>query len=178
MKERICPDGGIGRRTRFRCERNKILGSSSLLLGTICFFAKVCVAREFPEVSVSSDDLMVDINRHMCFLNGHAKVTVTKNNDKYDFFAMKIEILYDKEKTKLPKKITACGFVKFIYGDVKISSDSCQYNMNKILFEDHVFIINKNLGTIKADKAVYDINTKKIDVVSKNKVRVNFKKSL
>lgn len=178
MKKQVCPGGGIGRRTRFRCERSKILGSSSLLLGTICFFTGFCSAVDLPTFTMSSDNIVVDTSRRMCCLDGHAQVSVTRHDDKYDFAATKIEILYSKGKSNLPRKITAFGFVKFTYGDIKISSTTCKYDTQKILFEDQVLIVDKNLGTIRADKATYDVKTKKIEIISKDKVRINISKSL
>src|SRR5438270_13351900 len=41
IEKHLCPGGGIGRRTSFRCWRSQGRGGSSPLLGTIALFANV-----------------------------------------------------------------------------------------------------------------------------------------
>jgi hypothetical protein len=49
----VCPDGGIGRRTSFRCWRSQGRGGSSPLLGTISLFANVRDRLKNPQKSAS-----------------------------------------------------------------------------------------------------------------------------
>lgn len=178
MMAHRCPDGGIGRRTRFRCERSNILGSSNLLLGTMFFLSASQASGEQISMDLSSDNVVMDTKNHECLLEGNAEVTCSIGIDKYDFKANKIIVFYNKKEFTKPKNIKAYGKVVFSYGDIKISSKTCIYDMEKVFFENNVVIINKKLGTINADKVVYNMKTKKIDILSDHKVKVIINKNI
>lgn len=175
---RAGPDGGIGRRTRFRCERSKILGSSSLLLGTIL---SVCELAANNGVSISSDVVSIDSKNNVCTLKGKAEVKFLKDNgEEYKFEASLMELFYNKDNLKAPERIKATGEVSFSYKGIQITAMSCFYQNKKIKFLEEVVVKDEKIGTLRAYSATYDLTSKKLFVKAKDKekVKVNISKKV
>lgn len=175
MFKKNSPDGGIGRRTRFRCERINIFGSSSLLLGTILFFIPYDIIAKPSCIDFSSDNVVMNTAAHICSLEGNVLLSLNNDENKYEFRADKIMVFYEKQLISNPKKVEAFGEVIFSYKELKIYSSYCRYDRDNIFFGGSVLIKDVNLGTINANKAIYNLETKKIDIISNEKVRIVFR---
>ena len=119
----------------------------------------------------TADDVEIDTKEGVCVLSGNAVV-------KYDnkvFKADKITI-YKKDSEKLPNKIIASGNVSYSDDKYSVTSQKCKGDANYVEFFQDVVIQNKDLGKIEADKARYDVKTKKIDLTSKKKVKLTLDK--
>jgi lipopolysaccharide export system protein LptA len=74
------------------------------------------------------------------------------------------------------EKVEADGMVTFTYDKLKISSKSCSFDTSRcVSFDGEVVITDNKIGTVKADKAVYNIDTKNVDILAKNKVNLIIK---
>jgi lipopolysaccharide export system protein LptA len=120
----------------------------------------------------ASDKVSLDTKNRTCTLSGHAEITGLQGSEVYKFSSERMLVLYDKKNSLKVSKVTATGGVHFAYGDIKITSQRCDYNMQTVVFKGEVKINDPKLGAVKADKATYDIKTKKIDILSKTKVNV------
>jgi lipopolysaccharide export system protein LptA len=86
------------------------------------------------------------------------------------FTSNRITVLCDGKNIK---KIRADGMVTFTHDKLQISSKICTFDTSRcVIFSDEVVITDNKIGTIRADKAVYNIDTKNIDVMSKDKVNI------
>ncbi len=119
----------------------------------------------------SADDIEFDTQNGICILSGNA---VLKNNDNI-FKADKITI-YKKDSDKLPTKIIAFGNVSYSDGRNSVTSQKCIGNVDSIVFSQNVIVEGVDFGKIEADKAIYSIKAKKIDLTSKKKVKLTLDK--
>lgn len=119
----------------------------------------------------SSDDVLFDLKKNSCVLSGNATVIYDKQTK---FRADKIVILYKNSKL-MRGSVKASGNIRFCGQEFVVESDACECDMKSITFLGGVTIRSADLGEIKADSAVYDIKTKKINITSKKKVVANLR---
>ncbi len=180
------PDGGIGRRTRFRCERSRIHGSSSLLLGTmlcVLFAAnqlasahtsaeKISKNSTVTKTKTSSDEMSIDLQQNTYILNGNAVVEYTTSDKLYKFSAQRITIKCKSNNINDIQKIEASNNILFCYNDLEISAKTCIFDTKTIIFNDNVTIKNNDTLELQADQAIYNMKTQQIDITSKSKVNI------
>jgi lipopolysaccharide export system protein LptA len=122
------------------------------------------------EVDVCASNVSVNTSKRSCELTGEASVKYRQGSDSYVFNASRIVIYYDKN-AKL-KRINADGAVSFCCDNFAITAKACFLDTKQVVFEQDVVITNSSLGQVRADKAIYNIAAKKIDVAAETKVRV------
>ncbi|MDR0942696.1 MAG: LptA/OstA family protein [Holosporales bacterium] len=118
-------------------------------------------------MEATADEITIDSQTNVYTLIGNA---VAKYKGKV--FKADLIVVYKDEKEKLPEKITARGNVSFNEDGTIITADSCESDKKFVTFYQNVTLKNNEIGVVYADKARYDIETKKMDVTAKNKVKV------
>jgi lipopolysaccharide export system protein LptA len=146
--------------------------------------AKVSYATQTESYVFTADRIVISYRKKdIEKIEADGKVTLTyldlenspnaTQRKSYIFASNKITVLCNEKKIE---KMEADGIVTFTYDKLKISSKSCTFDTSRcVSFKDEVVIIDAKIGTVKADKAVYNIDTKNIDIMSKSKVNVIIK---
>ena len=137
----------------------------------IVFISAIGYAEAATNFEASSDEVEIDTKREVYYLTGHVTVKI-KNKV---FKAQKIII---KMNGKTPKDIVATGNVIYTDEHNKVIAKRCYSDMTKVKFSQNVSIIGKEFGRIEADSVIYDINTRKTCIYSKNRVRLVLDKRL
>jgi lipopolysaccharide export system protein LptA len=119
----------------------------------------------------TSDEISFDLNSQTCVLNGNSEIKFGQT-DKNTFKANQIKIEYQDKSMKKPKMVKAEGNIHFYNKDISITSDSCSFDMICIEFHENVVIKNAEFGEIIADRAIYNIETKRIAMTAKKKVKM------
>lgn len=138
------------------------------ILATFVFFTFSSFALE-----TTADEISIDSEEGIYTLVGNA---VAKEDEK-TFKADKI-IVYKKDSEIYPTKINAVGNVVYEKGETVITSDFCDSDMDFVIFSQNVVLQGPDFGLIHADKAKYNTTTKKMDLTSKNKVKLNLDKKI
>lgn len=142
-------------------------------------FLLFCILTLTARVSASNlktvaDNLSFDFENKICFLNGNASVSFSLKDRDIFFTASRIDVYFssDDSDLKTPQKIEALSGVKLEIGDMSISALSCVFmkSSGTIEFKGDVKIARPNFD-MTAQKAVYNVETKTIDVRSDKKVR-------
>jgi lipopolysaccharide export system protein LptA len=120
-------------------------------------------------LEMSSDDVCFDSKRKVCILSGNASVTYDK---KTRFRADEIVVSRRERKAK------AYGHVCFESSDFVIESDRCEYDTKSVKFRGGVIVRSNSFGEVRADLAVYDLETKRMSITSKGKVRANLRNDI
>ena len=165
----ICPDGGIGRRARFRCEW---IISLEVRVFFWAFFVLVsnCLASNF---KIFADNVDFNYKSLRCKLNGNAKIIY---NNKI-FIAQNITAEFYDNKFNKVKEIKAINGVNFIYDDIKIYAENCYTDNKMVIFSTNVIITHKKIGKITAPNAIYYIDEKKIKIFKNVNFTINFVKN-
>lgn len=127
-------------------------------------------------VITEADTLQISEKNSICELIGNAHVQYTVKDNLYDFKSDLIILKYKKDHCI--QKIESFKGVSFQFSGLKITANSCIFINNKVKFMSDVVILDEKFGKIIADEAVYDIDTKIIDVSSKSKVVLTINKDL
>lgn len=136
-------------------------------------FAFILAISSCSAFETTADEVEIDTKNGICILSGNA---IAKYESKI-FRADKITV-YKDDSEKLPTKITASGHVSYSDGKNSITSQKCEGDMNFVVFSQNVIIEGPDFGKIEADKATYEVKTKKIDLTSKKKVKLTLDKSI
>lgn len=139
--------------------------STKALVFFLLFFPSNCFATETLETT--ADEVQIDTKLGTCTLSGNA---VAKYDNKI-FKADKI-VVFKEESEKAPSQIVATGKVLYIDGKNSITSANCECNMISVIFSNGVTINGPDFGKLEADKAIYNIKTKKVDLISSKKVKL------
>jgi lipopolysaccharide assembly outer membrane protein LptD (OstA) len=131
-----------------------------------------CDCKASDSIDISSEEVFIDTKNNICKFNRNAKVSYLYQTDQYTLKADKIVVSYEKKDIK---KIEASGNVVFTYDRIQISAKTCSFDLKNVSFSGEIIISDNKIGIIKADKAVYNIESKKIDITSENKVNLVIK---
>jgi lipopolysaccharide assembly outer membrane protein LptD (OstA) len=118
-------------------------------------------------LETTADEMLIDSEKHIHTLNGNA---VAMWDDKV--FKADIIVIYKKEDEKMPTKITATGNVSYEEKGLIVMSKYCESDMKIVIFTEKVVLKGDEFGVINADKAVYNIETKKVDITASEKVKL------
>ena len=127
-------------------------------------------------LEVDADEISIDSDNGVYTLDGNA---VAKEESKI-FRADKITV-YKKEPEKHPTKIDAAGNVSYEDEKNTITSGACQEKNGFVTFSENVVLTGDAFGTIYADKAVYDTDTRHMDLTvqsPKDRVQMVFDEGL
>ena len=124
-------------------------------------------------LETNADEISIDSEQGIYTLTGNA---VAKEDEK-TFKANKI-VIYKKDSEKRPTKINAEGNVVYEDGETVITSDFCDSDMDFVTFSQNVILRGPDFGLIHADEAKYNTTTKKMDLTSKNKVKLILDKEI
>jgi lipopolysaccharide export system protein LptA len=119
---------------------------------------------------MEGDELTIDSKDGSYVLKGNA--TVVKGGRKFSAD----RITYGKLDNK-KEYVIATGNVKFTDKDLKITSDSCEGNSEMITFKDKVVLENNRLGTVRADQAEYNPQSKIVNITAKKAVKLTLSES-
>jgi lipopolysaccharide export system protein LptA len=128
----------------------------------ICFIFE-CKA----EIETSADEVSADLNSGTIVLSGKAKVS---RKGVFDFLSDTIKLVYRDKKYTKPKHIEASGCVRFEHKGIIVTASKCRCDMQKVWFTGNVVITSKEIGVINSDSAVYDIDSRKIEILSRKRV--------
>ena len=125
----------------------------------------------------SADSISINKNKKEFSLIGNALAVYKLCQKIYNFKADSIIVVFDENSTSfdVPKNIKANGKVKFSTDGISVTSSSCEFKNNVVSFSGNVEISEKNLGVILADKVMYSMETKKIDITSSSRVKLTLK---
>lgn len=119
-------------------------------------------------IETTSNEILFDTKGKVYTLSGDAKVKFNENT----FNANKIIVKQYPNNSKKPESIEASGKLLFKNNDIEIMADRCICDMQNIIFYNNVFIKEKKIGNIKADSAIYNIESKKVDITADKKVKL------
>jgi lipopolysaccharide export system protein LptA len=143
----------------------------TLLRVSARFIAIALFWQQSSAFEASSDDVSFYPKKRSCVLSGNATIIY---DEQTKFRSDKIVISYKKGESKRGS-VKASGNVRFCGQGFDVESNTCECDMKSIMFVGGVIIRSAELGEIKADSAVYDIQTKKISITSKKKVIANLR---
>ncbi|MDR2667224.1 MAG: hypothetical protein LBB34_03920 [Holosporales bacterium] len=123
----------------------------------------------FPAYSLetTADEILMDPEKHVYTLNGNAVAIWDEKEFKADTI-----VIYKKEEEKTPTKITAVGNVSYNEKGLHVTSKYCESDMQFVTFTEEVILNSDEIGVINADKAVYNIATKEVDITASKKVKL------
>lgn len=119
----------------------------------------------------SSDEISFDLNKKVCVFEGNCEIKFDLHGEG-TFRADHIEVQYKDKDLKKPERIDAKKNISFQNNDIKILAETCSFDMKVLKFSKNIVIENSEFGEVTADEASYNIETKKLTISAKNKVKV------
>jgi lipopolysaccharide export system protein LptA len=118
-------------------------------------------------LDTSSDNVYFDLKKKVCILSGNAVIIY---DERTKFRADEIVVSYKKGGDLNYSSARASGNVRFDRPEFTVKSNECECDAGTIKFRGMVLIRGDDFGEIRADCAVYDLNTKRICITSKKGV--------
>ena len=168
----VCPDGGIGRRARFRCEWTTSLEVRVFFRAffVILLFSCLLQAKDF---SITAGVVDFSYKKMTCTLSRNAKLMYNTQ----EFNADEIVIVFTDNTYTNVKQAHAYGNIEFKHENIVVHSQKCYTDGDNIVFAVNVTITHPLVGQIFAQTAKYNISKKHVTISPHVRIVVNVDKN-